>query len=39
VLDDNGDFTDRFTLPLGEHVVTLVVPPPPDDWEPPATDE
>ena len=38
-LDDNGNHTDRFTLALGGHTITLVVPPPPDDWEPPATDE
>lgn len=33
VLDDAGNYTDRLVVPLGEHSVTVVVPPPPVDWE------
>lgn len=34
VVDDQGNFTDRFTLALegGAITITLVVPPPPDEW-------
>ena len=33
VRDDAGDWTDRAELTLSPHVtITLVVPPPPDDW-------
>jgi hypothetical protein len=37
-VDEDGNHTDRFSLTLGGHTITLVVPSPPDDWEPPATD-
>jgi hypothetical protein len=36
-LDDDGQFTDRLTLQLPDdarYTLTVVVPPPPDDWEP-----
>jgi hypothetical protein len=32
VVDDDGNYTDRIMLPLGEGEITFVVPPPPDDW-------
>lgn len=37
VLDEDGNYTDRLTIPWcrGDDLVhiTVVVPPPPDDWE------
>jgi len=43
ILDDDGNYTDRFALDVdrfdrgesvGSVVLTVVVPPPPDEWEP-----
>lgn len=32
-IDEDGDYTDRLVLDLGDDVrLTLVVPPPPEDW-------
>lgn len=37
--DEHGNYTDRFTVELPDrrdpvvYTITLVVPPPPDDWE------
>lgn len=40
VVDDDGNYTDRLTAELkdsdwGPVTITLVVPPPPDDWKMP----
>lgn len=32
VRDEAGNYTDRITLPIGDHEITVVVPPPPADW-------
>lgn len=32
ILDEAGNYTDRIAVPLGEHVITVVVPPPPQGW-------
>jgi len=35
ILDDDGNYTNRIVLgiPHAHVTVTLVVPPPPDDWQ------
>ncbi len=35
VTDDEGNYTDHFVINLRPYAtVTVIVPPPPDDWEP-----
>ena len=33
VVDDDGNYTDRLIVPIGDLGLTVIVPPPPDDWE------
>ena len=32
VFDDDGNYTDRLIIGVGNRQITVVVPPPPDDW-------
>jgi len=32
VLDEHENYTDRIAVALGESMITVVVPPPPEDW-------
>ena len=40
VVDDDGNYTDRLVIELPDqaepvaYTITVVVPPPPDDWSP-----
>lgn len=34
VLDAEGNYTDRIAVSFGEDMITVVVPPPPENWEP-----
>ena len=33
VMDEDGNYTDRFAIDVGGQPLTLIVPEPPDDWE------
>ena len=32
VLDDDGNYTNRIMVPVGEQPITLLIPAPPDTW-------
>lgn len=32
VLDEASNYTDRLLVSFGEHAITVVIPPPPEDW-------
>jgi hypothetical protein len=34
VVDEDGNFTDRLSIPIGDNNITVVVPEPPPEWTP-----
>lgn len=33
VLDEDGNYTDRISVPIGAQSITVLVPPPPAHWK------